>query len=167
VDIGLLAFKDNNEPVLHRTWPIEDDNDYIQPFVQVRVPQVAVGNVRFEITDGYGQAVFDHQERYKLERGRNLVIPSTRLPLHDEQFMTGKWTLRIYADDRLIANHAFNWETREQVNTVQSHIGEDGEINSEMRAVLAANRLEQMSLDDLLSEQADVNSDDSQVQRRR
>lgn len=154
VDIGTLVFKDNNPPVLHRTIEVEDDADYIQPFVQLRVPSPAVGKVQFEIIDPSGDPVFIHEDRYELKRGRNLIIPSTRLPIHDELNMAGRWELRITADNMLIASHVFGWAHSEAAG-FERHLGEDGEINTELRAVLADSQINEMSLDELLSFQDD------------
>lgn len=152
VDIGLIAFYADDEPALHHTRPIPDDSDYIQPFIQLRVPQAAVGRVRFEVNDHYRQQVFVHEDTYRLERGRNLVTPSARVPLHDEQNSDGVWELRVYADGRLLARHVFGWEHAQDPD-FERKIGEDGEINSELRAILAQSRLENMSMDELLAYQ--------------
>src|SRR5215207_7205316 len=34
VDVGVMAFKGDSPPVVYRTQPVDDDVDYIQPFVQ-------------------------------------------------------------------------------------------------------------------------------------
>ena len=52
VDIGVLTTKEEGEPQIYRTWSLPDDIDYIQPFVQLRVPTEANGEIRFEIIDG-------------------------------------------------------------------------------------------------------------------
>ena len=57
VDIGLLTTKDSGDPQIYRTWSLPDDIDYIQPFVQLRVPMEADGNIRFEIVDAIGDLV--------------------------------------------------------------------------------------------------------------
>ncbi len=152
VDIGVLTFHGSEEPVIHRTYPVEDDADYIQPFVQLRVPVDAVGRIKFELVDHTGQPLFVHEDNYQLERGRNLVIPSTRLPVHDERMTDGRWRMRVSADGVLLADYNFTWANSESAD-FRRHLGEDGEISSSMRAVLAENRLGQMSLDDLLGEQ--------------
>lgn len=162
VDIGLIAFYGNDEPELHHTRSIPDDSDYIQPFVQLRVPHTAIGQIRFEVLDHYGQPVFVHEDRYQLERGRNLVMPSARIPLHDEQNTSGVWELCIYADNRLIARHIFGWDSAQAPN-FERHIGEDGELNSELRAILAQSRLADLSLDELLAHQ---DQDDFQQEQR-
>jgi hypothetical protein len=161
VDMGLLAFHGDDEPVIHRNWPVEDDCDYIQPFVQLRVPVAAAGRVRFEIFDNTGQPVFVNENDYQLRRGRNLIIPSTRLPVHDQQDMHGRWEVRITADNVLLARHSFEWESPDDVG-FRRHVGEDGEISSELRALLAESRLQEMSLDDLLAHQ----EEDDARQRR-
>ncbi len=153
VDIGLISFHGDTDPVVHRNWPLDDDCDYIQPFVELRVPQAATGRVRFEIVDRRGEVLFVHEENYELKRGRNFVMPAARLPIHDERALDGDWSLRVSADGVRLADHQFEWTTSS--SGIDRHIGEDGEINSELRAVLAQSRLQPMSLDDLLGDEAD------------
>jgi len=162
VDIGLISYKGEDDPVLHRTLSIDDDIDYVQPFVQVRIPIDAQGRITFELRDDTGQPVFIHEDTYQLNRGRNLVIPSTRLPIHDEQEMDGQWELRVLADNTVIAKHHFEWGDAGE-HRIRTHMGEDGEINSELRAVISATRLESMSLDDLLAHQEE---DEAEQARR-
>lgn len=149
-DIGVMSFKDQDEPVVHRTRDVMDDVDYIQPYVQLRLPTTAVGLIRFEIIDPDGQKLFVHEERHQLERGRNLITPAARLPVHDAHNMNGEWELRVSADGVPLAVHHFAWaESASKV--VRRHLSEDGEISSELRAAMAENRLQDMSLDELLS----------------
>ena len=161
VDIGLLTTKDGDEPQIYRTWSLPDDIDYIQPFVQLRVPMEVNGSIRFEIIDAVGDAVYIHENSFKLTRGRNFLTPNTRMPLHDQMELDGKWGLRIVADGVLIADHRFEYAEAAGAN-IRRHIGEDGEINTEMRAVMTENRLPKMSLDDLLAYQGD----DEEEERR-
>lgn len=162
-DIGVMAYKGDDDPVVYRSRSVPDDVDYIQPFVQLRLPTKAVGRIRFEIIDSDGQVLFTREENHQLDRGRNLVTPSRRLPIHDAQAMYEGWELRISADGMLLATHQFAWEET-TTRVVRRHLGEDGEISSELRATLAENRLEKMSLDDLLGYQDDEN-DMQQSQR--
>ncbi len=152
VDIGLLTTKDIGEPQIYRTWTLPDDIDYIQPFVQLRVPTEANGDIRFEIIDAIGDAVYVHEDSFKLTRGRNFLTPNTRMPLHDQMELDGKWSLRVIADGVVIADHRFEYAEATGAS-IRRHIGEDGEINTEMRAVMAQNRAPKMSLDDLLAYQ--------------
>ncbi len=162
VDIGLLTTKDEGEPQIYRTWSLPDDIDYIQPFVQLRVPTEANGNIRFEIFDALGDPIYIHEDSFKLGRGRNFLTPNTRMPLHDQMELDGKWTLRIIADGVIIADHRFEYaETTSASASIRRHIGEDGEINTEMRAVMAENRAPRMSLDDLLAYQDDESEEES------
>nr|MBA3872026.1 hypothetical protein [Anaerolineae bacterium] len=89
VDLGVMVFQGDNDPVVYRTQAIPDDADYIQPFVQLRLPTRAVGRIKFEIIDSDGQVIFIHEDVNNLERGRNLVTPSARLPIHDAHAMLG------------------------------------------------------------------------------
>lgn len=154
VDIGLLTTKEDTEPQIYRTWSLPDDIDYIQPFVQLRVPMEANGDIRFEIIDAVGDPVYIHEDTFKLTRGRNFLTPNTRMPLHDQMELDGKWSLRIIADGVTIAEHRFEYSEATGAN-IRRHIGEDGEINTEMRAVMTENRLPKMSLDDLLAYQGE------------
>lgn len=162
VDIGLLTTKDEGEPQIYRTWSLPDDIDYIQPFVQLRVPMEANGNIRFEIVDAVGDLVYVHEDDFKLTRGRNFLTPSTRMPLHDQMELDGKWSVRVIADGVIIADHRFEYAEATGAN-IRRHIGEDGEINTEMRAVMAENRLPKMSLDDLLAYQGEEDEQESRA----
>ncbi|MCU0514833.1 MAG: hypothetical protein MUE40_19940 [Anaerolineae bacterium] len=164
VDIGVMAFKDSEQPAVFRTWSVPDDVDYLQPFVQLRLPGKARGRVRFELLDAGGNAVFVHEDVHNLERGRNFVTPAARLPIHDSREMDGKWQLRVSADGVLLATHRFEFAEATGAE-IQRHIGEDGEINTELRAVMAESRLPRMSLDDLLSYQDEEESGSSRQQR--
>jgi len=163
-DIGFMAFKDDEEPVVYRSRPVRDDVDSIQPFVQLRVPTKAVGRIRFEIVDSDGQVLFVREENHQLERGRNLITPAARLPIHDSQAMHDSWELRISADGLPLATHFFDWEET-SLRAVRRHLTEDGEITGELRAALAANRLEKVSLDDLLADQVEDVENERQERR--
>ena len=96
VDIGLLTTKGDDEPQIYRTWSLPDDIDYIQPFIQLRVPMEASGNIRFEIEDAIGDLVYVHEDDFFLTRGRNFLTPSTRMPLHDQMELDGSWSNARY-----------------------------------------------------------------------
>ncbi len=162
VDIGVLTTKEEGEPQIYRTWSLPDDIDYIQPFVQLRVPTEANGDIRFEIIDAVGDAVYIHEDSFKLTRGRNFLTPNTRMPLHDQMELDGKWSLRVIADGVTIADHRFEYSEATGAN-IRRHIGEDGEINTEMRAVMAENRVPKMSLDDLLAYQGEDDEAESRA----
>jgi hypothetical protein len=154
VDIGLLAFHENDEPAVLRSFPVPDNADYVQPFVQLRLPQRAVGKISFEIVDSDGQVVFVHQMQQALEKGRNLLSPPSRLRLHSGHNLRGRWELRVMADDTLLASHAFSWHL-DDPDSIRQHINADGELSDELRASMAQARLDRLSLDDLLSDQDD------------
>jgi hypothetical protein len=152
VDIGVMAFSADQDPMIYRTKPVLDDIDYIQPFVQLRLPTRAVGRVRFEIVDSDGQVLFIHEDNHQLQRGRNLVTPAARLPIHDAHNINGDWQVRISADGTLLAVHHFGWE-ESTTKVIRRHMREDGEVSNEVRAMLAESRLQKVSLDELLAEQ--------------
>jgi hypothetical protein len=164
-DIGMMVLSGDTEPVIHRSAPIGDDVDYIQPFVQIQVPQKAYGRVKFEILDSDGQVLFIHEDFHNLQAGMNLITPAARLPIHDAHATRGKWTLRVHADSMLIAEHKFGWEESPE-NVLRRQLGEDGEISNELRAMLSDNRLERLSLDELLGEQESEESKTLNAQRQ-
>ncbi len=150
VDIGVMAFRGDQDPVVYRTRPVLDDIDYLQPFVQLRLPTRAVGKIRFEILDSDGQILFVHEDNHELERGRNLITPTARLPIHDAQAMNGPWKLRVSADGVPLATHTFEWQ-ESTTKSIRRHLSDDGEISSGLRVAMAESRLQKMSLDELLS----------------
>lgn len=164
VDIGVMAFRGDQEPSVYRTRSVPDDVDYIQPFVQLRLPTKAVGRIKFQIVDSDGQTIFVHEDHYQLERGRNLISPAARLPIHDAQAMHRDWQLRISADGTLLATHAFGWQESDSAR-IRRHLTEDGEVSGEMRAMLAENRLGKLSLDELLESQEEGEPRADQQQR--
>lgn len=163
-DVGVMAFQGDQDPMVYRTRDVLDDVDYVQPYVQLRLPTKAIGRIRFEIVDAAGETVFIHEEHHQLERGRNLITPAARLPVHDAQMMDGSWQLRISADDMLLAVHDFGWEET-AAKVVRRHLTDDGEISNELRAALAESRLQKVSLDDLLAEQEEEEQSQARQQR--
>jgi len=154
VDIGILVTKGDEKLQIYRTWTLPDDIDYIQPFVVLRMPEDAEGDICFEIADALGNLVYSREDTFQLKRGRNLLTPQTRMPLHDQmQVHGGNWTLRVIANDMPIAIHRFEYAETSSASIRRRHIGEDGEINIEARAALADSRPAAMSLDDLLAYQ--------------
>ncbi|MBI1256305.1 MAG: hypothetical protein GC204_02430 [Chloroflexi bacterium] len=166
IDIGVMAFNGDQEPIIYRTRPVLDDIDYLQPFVQLRLPTRARGRIRFEIIDSDGQTLFVHEEDHEFERGRNLVTPAARLPIHDAHALQDAWELRVSADGVLIAEHRFEWE-ESTTKVIRRHLKEDGELSNEVRAMMAENRLQRMSLDELLEPQDTDNSANERQQSRR
>lgn len=152
VDIGVMAFGGDSEPVIHRTMPVLDNVDYIQPFVQLRLPTTAVGRIRFELVDSDGETRFVHENNHNLQRGMNLVTPAARLPIHDALALERDWLLRVFADGVQIAEHRFRWQESTS-KVIRRHLRADGELTSEVKAMMAENRLQELSLDELLEDQ--------------
>jgi hypothetical protein len=161
VDLGVLAYKGDESPKVYRTWTVPDDIDYIQPFVQLRLPSKADGLIRFEILDSEGRPLFIREDVHHLERGRNFITPAARMPVYDQQEMDGNWQLRISADNVLLAVHTFSFGDATSA-TVRRAIGEDGEINSELRLMMEESKPPKMSLDELLASQ----EEDDEKRRR-
>lgn len=155
VDIGVMAIRGDEPPRVYRTSRIPDNIDYIQPFVQLRIPTRATGAIKFELLDDQGQHVFLREDTHELSRGRNLIVPAARLPVHDALSLgDGQWSIRVSADGTVLAEHRFGWREADSTE-ISEHLEDDGEISNELRAAIAENRLEEMSLDELLDFQDD------------
>lgn len=165
VDIGMLAYKGNEQPRVYRTWTVPDDVDYVQPFVQLRLPSKAVGKVRFEILDSSGRPVFIREDNHSLVRGRNLISSTGRLAIHDQREMEGNWQLRVSADGVLLALHKFEFADSHSAK-IRSTIGEDGELNTELRLAMAESKLPKLSLEELLAHQEVEDTSPRQARRQ-
>lgn len=169
VDMGLLVYKDDRQPEIYHTQPIPNDVDYVRPFVELRLPVTVTGRVRFELLDGSGERLFVDEHPYELRKGTTPIIAGTWLPIHDARDLDGMWQLKVWADDVLLANHVFAWDNTPSPATIREHIQEDGEISPQLRQALAENRLQKMSLDELLAHQdedEDTSADSGNSARR-
>jgi len=156
-DIGVLVYRDGDEPQIVRDWEAPDDIDYLQPYVELHVPRAANGIVRFEVYDADGQLVYAREEDRQLRSGRNLILPKTRLPITPKLALYDGWRLRVLADGYAIAEHGVNFTDAETLDRapLSAHIGEDGEISAELQDALNGGNIGGISLDDLLSDQED------------
>lgn len=151
VDLGLLVYKDNQQEI-YRHQAIPNDVDYVRPFVELKLPTSVSGKVRFELLDSNGNSLFIDENSYQLKPGKQPIVAGTWLPIHDAHDLEGMWQLKVSAGGVLLANHVFEWDTDEAA-PIREHIQEDGEISPELRQALAENRLQRMSLDELLADQ--------------
>jgi hypothetical protein len=161
IDLGVMVYKDNNQPQIYRMDAVPDDVDYVRPFVELELPSAVSGRIKFEILDSTGKSLFVDENSYQLKRGTQPIIAQTWLPVHDAHDLEGMWQLRVSADGVLLANHTFEWDREQNPAAIRRHIEEDGEVSAELRQAIAQSRLEKMSLDELLSDQ-----DESQPPRQ-
>jgi hypothetical protein len=150
VDLGVLVHRKNAAPTVYRTWTVPEDVVAIQPFVNLRLPTEANGRVKFEVVDASGKVMFANEADYKLQKGRNFISPAARMPLRDLEQMDGQWSLRISADNVLLAVHRFEFAEATTAR-IRQHLAEDGELSTDTRLVMDENPLPKMSLDDLLA----------------
>jgi len=153
-DVGLLAYRQTDEPKLVRNGDVLLDTGYLRPFAELWLPHQARGTVRFELVDHEGRLRYADEERYDLARGRNTLLPSTWLPLHDKTIHPADWELRVLAGEMLLAAHAFGWQ-EVGGGMIQPYIEADGEISPELQQALRARSREAVSLSDLLADQED------------
>lgn len=151
-DVGLLAYRQTDDPRLVRMGDVMSDTEYLRPFADLWVPHKARGVVRFELIDGAGRTRYADESRYNLEPGKNTLLPGTWLPLRDRQGDPGKWRLRVWASNTLLAVHTFGWE-EVGASPLSPYIASDGELSPELRALLSNSPRESVSLSDLLSGQ--------------
>jgi hypothetical protein len=154
VDLGVVAFREDGSATVYRTWTVPEDARSIQPFVTLRLPTAATGRIRFEILNANGKSVFSSEADHRFEVGRNFITPPARLSLRSYYNLSGRWQLRISADDVLLAVHRFEFAEPTAAKIRQS-LGEDGEIRADSRLLLDESSTPRMSLDDLLAYQQD------------
>lgn len=149
-DIGLLAYREADEPRLVRSSSVWTDTDYLRPFVALWVPHQARGMVRMAIVDGDGRTRYADETRYDLQPGDNTLLPGTWLPLREPPLTTETWSLRIVVGDTVLAEHTFGW--RQAGESLRQYIEADGEISPELQQALTGQGSQAVSLDQLLSE---------------
>lgn len=152
-DIGVIAVS-GSEQAIFRERGLPTTVESIQPFVSVSVPQTSQGVIRFEIEDGDGQLLLRTEVQASLAPNTtNLISAPARVRLHSGSNRSQGWTMRVYGGGILLAQHAIVWENQAaaRASGMRQHLGDDGEISEAMQAALARNRLEDMSLNDLLN----------------
>ncbi|GAB4572817.1 MAG: hypothetical protein Kow0077_13350 [Anaerolineae bacterium] len=153
VDIGILVYEDREStPTLYRETRLPDEAEYIRPFMLLRSPRRAHGTLRFELYDGDGECRYVDETKWTLKAGETFVYPDTWLPMRTIEDVGGEWTLRIYAADILLAVHEFMWPNYGGGEFRQLLTG-DGELSDDLAQELSRERLERLSLDDLLDDQ--------------
>lgn len=149
VDIGLLAYRELDEPRLVRYNDVWNDTQYLRPFVGLWVPHAARGTIRMELRDGDDRLRYVDETRYDLDAGSNTLLPGTWLPLREQQAATGYWTLHVRVGDTLLAVHRFGWQP--SGSELRHYIEADGEISPELQQALDAQPSQAVSLAQLLS----------------
>lgn len=150
-DIGLLAYRETDDPRLVRYNEVWADTDYLRPFVVLSVPHQARGMVRLEISDDEDRVRYADETRYDLQPGENTLLPGTWLPLRGKSLPTEPWTLNVTVGETLLAAYQFGWQ--EVGGELQQYIEADGEISPELQQALRERSDQAMSLSQLLSDQ--------------
>jgi hypothetical protein len=150
-DIGLIVYGAGPKPVVHRESAVPDTVDYVQPFAELKANRAAKGRLTFELLDPAGEVVYLREEDQQLRAGKTSVIPRTRLPIGDHFDLSQGWTLRIYANNVLIAEHPFGWyNPTDRTETLREVMSNDGELTADLSALMVDIQAQPMSLDDLL-----------------
>ena len=151
-DIGLLAYRQSDEPKMIRYGDVLVDTHFLRPFIELWLPYRSRGTVRFELLDDAGRMRYVDEAEYDLEPGENVLLPSTWLPLRGKTIPPGEWRLQVMAGDTLLARHPFGWQ---QVGggELQPYIASDGEISPALQHALRGRARQAVSLSDLLSDQ--------------
>jgi len=152
-DIGLIVYGAEARPVVHRESAVPDTADYVQPFAELKAVRAAKGTLTFEVVDAAGEVVYRRDEEQQLRAGKTAIIPHTRLPIGDHFDFSQGWTLRIYANNVLLAEHAFGWfNPASRTETLREVMSNDGELTADLSALMDDMVAQPMSLDDLLGE---------------
>ncbi len=152
-DLGLIVYMGSSRPAVHREAAVPDTADYVRPFVELQAERPARGTLTFEIVDASGEVVYRREETASLREGRTPIIPRTWLPIGDHYDMTRTWTLRIYANDTLLAEHPIGWfDPTNRTETLREVMSNDGEISADLSALMENPSMQSMSLDDLLGD---------------
>lgn len=150
-DVGLIVYGAESRPVVYRESAIPDTVDYVQPFAELKAARAAKGRLAFELVDPAGEVVYLREEDQQLRAGKTSVIPRTRLPIGDHLDLSQGWTLRIYANNVLIADHPFGWyNPTDRTETLREVMSNDGELTADLSALMDDIQAQPMSLDDLL-----------------
>jgi hypothetical protein len=151
-DIGLLAYRQSDEPKMIRYGDVLVDTHFLRPFIELWLPYRSRGTVRFELLDSAGRVRYVDEADYDLEPGENVLLPSTWLPLRSKATPSGEWRLQVMAGDTLLARYPFGWQ---QVGggELQPYIASDGEISPALQHALRKHARQAVSLSDLLSDQ--------------
>ncbi len=151
-DIGLLAYRQSDEPKMIRHGDVLVDTHFLRPFIELWLPYRSRGTVRFELLDNAARMRYVDEAEYDLEPGENVLLPSTWLPLRGKTIPPGEWRLQVMAGDTLLARHPFGWQ---QVGggELQPYIASDGEISPALQQALRGHARQAVSLSDLLSDQ--------------
>lgn len=154
LDIGLLTYRHSDEPRLIRYGGVLLDTHFLRPFIELWLPYHSRGMVRFELLDSEGRLRYLDEAEYDLERGENVLLPGTWLPLQGKTIPPGQWRLQVMAGDTPLAAHPFGWE---QVGggELQPYIASDGEISPALQQAIRAKSRGSVSLSDLLADQED------------
>jgi len=156
-DVGLIVYGAEARPVVHRESAVPDTADYVQPFAELKAARAAKGKLTFEVVDSSGQVVYRREEEQQLRAGKTAIIPRTRLPIGDHFYLAQGWTLRVYANDVLLAEHPFGWyNPANRAETLREVMSNDGELTADLSALMDDIVNQPMSLDDLLGEDVQV-----------
>ena len=80
-----------------------------------------------------------------------MIEQTPRLPVGDHLDLSQGWTLRIYANNVLIADHPFGWyNPSDRTETLREVMSNDGELTADLSALMDDIQAQPMSLDDLL-----------------
>ena len=151
-DIGLLAYRQSDDPRLVRNGAVWTDTDYLRPYVELWLPYKSRGIVRFELVDSEGRLRYADEAEYDLVQGENALLPGTWLPLRGRAVAPGQWRLRVLVGETLLAAHSFGWQAVGG-GEVQRLMAHDGELSPALQQALLGRPRHAMSLSELLSDQ--------------
>lgn len=156
-DIGILTYDGGNQPKVSRTETIPALATHLRPFIvlDLAILKGAHGLIQFDLVDATGQIRFTSNERYKLQPGENFITTSNWQPMGDED-PGGNWHLRVSIGDQPLAVHDFKI-TPDSGSQFRTYMRNDGEIDEWLAKAAKVTTTQEMSLDDLLADQEEIN----------
>lgn len=150
-DIGILAYRTQNNPKIVRSTPVLTDTRYLRPFAEISAHRSDRVTVRLEIHDSQRRVVYANDGQYHVRR-KAQILPQTWLPLENVHAHIGQWLIEVYIEGEPFAVHPFGWEVLAD-NDILNQLRTDGEINDDLRQAVKSGKFRKMSLDELLSDQ--------------
>lgn len=153
LDIGLLSYDGGTQPNVSRTETIPAYTTGLRPFVVINIAPKRDLHFTLKVTliDGTEQVRFASEVRDYFRYGTNYFTPSLHLKMDSSQ-MSGDWSLCVSIDEKLFAQHNFSIASDVGVD-FRPYLRSDGEIDEWLSKSAANAPIEQLSLEELLTDQ--------------
>lgn len=118
-DIGLLTVGEGQRPLAYRDDPLPTSVPALLPFVELETRVRSSGKLRFKVSDEQGTVRYQCEQSESLPSGRLQIQALTSFQITEGRTLDVPWSLKIYADDVLLADHQFTWHESVMRNNTQ------------------------------------------------